>query len=160
LQLAQRTQDAAAIESAQQAVHSTLADLRGLVGAMRKDTVVDLRAALRALCAGIREPEITLELPSHIAVHDEARAHALFRLVQEAITNAIKHGKAHHVRVSVDVVDGVIHACVRDDGVGGATTTFGNGLLGLRERLGEVGGDLEVTSPAHGGFEIHGWVPL
>lgn len=160
LELAARTHDATRIESARDAVSSTLVELRGLVGAMRTDATVDLRAALRALCAGIREPTIVLDVADELDIADEARAHVLFRCVQEAVTNAMKHARARRVEVAIARDDAVIRVTVRDDGVGAATTTtFGNGLSGLRERLTEVGGGLEVSARPGAGFEVRGWVP-
>ncbi len=162
LELAAHTHDPEPLEAARAAVGTTLAELRGLVGTMRRERDISLHAALRALCAGIREPIIELDVPSKLALQDEARVHALFRCVQEAITNAMKHGAARHVVVRIEENDGVATATVRDDGVGHEGATFGNGLTGLRERLVELGGGLEVSgAPQSGkGFELRGWVPV
>jgi len=157
LELASRTHEAEPLEAARAAVGATLAELRGLVGTIRHDKSVSLHAALRALCAGIREPEIVLDVPVKLELRDEACVHALFRCVQEAITNAMKHGAARHVDVRIEEADGVATATIRDDGPGVSTVAFGNGLTGLRERLVELGGGLEVTSQGKG-FEVRGWV--
>jgi signal transduction histidine kinase len=160
LQLASRTGDAAALESARTVVHDTLTELRALVSGARERSTVDLGAALRALAAGMRDPHIVLELPGELDVRDERRAHALFRLVQESVTNAVKHGKAKTVRVSVEIDGGRAHVHVRDDGIGANDPRFGNGLMGLRERLAEVNGDVEVETKPGEGFHVHGWVTV
>ena len=159
LQVASRTGDKTAIEAAQKAVQSALADVRSLVGTMREPRTVDLRSALRALATATREPRIVLEVPEDLELRDERRAHALFRLAQEGITNAVRHGRASVVRVVVEKEGDAIHARVRDDGVGNASPQPGNGLLGLKERLVEVGGDMDTSTSQGKGFELHGWVP-
>ena len=158
LQLASRTGDKKAIETAQAAVQQTLADIRALVSDAREQKTVDLRAALRALAVGIPQPRIAIDMPGDLVV-DERHAHALFRLVQEGITNAVKHGHATHVQVVVEQRDGAVRVRVRDDGGGADATSFGNGLAGLRERFAEIGGAIEVETSRATGFELRGWVP-
>jgi signal transduction histidine kinase len=158
LQIAARTGDKAALAAAQTAVQTTLAEVRALVSTTRERKSVDLPTALRALAAGMQQPAITLEMPTRLELGDERRAHALFRVVQEAITNAVKHGHASAVNVSLANEAGTIHVRVRDDGAGASSPPFGNGLLGLRERLVEVGGGVEIRTERGKGFELHGWV--
>lgn len=160
LQVAARTGDTRAIELAQAAVQQTLAEVRALVSDARERRTVDLRAALRALAVGIPHPRVAIEMPDDLAVPDERHAHALFRLVQEGITNAVKHGHATLVRVIVQKTDGNLEACVQDDGTGGDDATFGNGLDGLRARFAEIGGAIEVKTTQGRGFELRGWVPV
>jgi signal transduction histidine kinase len=159
LQLASRTGSKDAIEAAKNAVQQTLTEVRSLVSTTRERTGVDLATALRALAAGIQGTRVTVEIPRDLEMRDERRAHALFRTVQEAVTNAIKHGKAETIVVRLEAIDGDVHVHVKDDGRGAASPPFGNGLLGLRERLTELGGDVEIeTRPGHG-LELHAWVP-
>ena len=75
-------------------------------------------------------------------------ATAVYRLVQEALTNVAKHARASSVRVAARVVDDNILVEIRDDGVGFAADarTSGFGLLGMRERVYLAGGSIEVES--------------
>jgi signal transduction histidine kinase len=72
----------------------------------------------------------------------------IYRLVQEALTNAAKHAGAERVRIEVARVNGTVEVLVEDDGCGfdpGAPTT-GLGLVGMRERVELTGGRLEIRS--------------
>jgi signal transduction histidine kinase len=87
----------------------------------------------------------------------------VYRVVQEALTNAVKHAEATSVEVTVrDADDATIEIVVRDDGRGfdtaAADTTAGFGLLGMRERVALVGGALDVTS-SPGGTEVRASIP-
>jgi signal transduction histidine kinase len=85
---------------------------------------------------------------------------ALYRTVQEAVSNAIRHGRAHRVEISVAEADDVLHVSVRDDGRGfnpGAPTD-GYGISGMRERIALLPGELEIaSSPA--GTSVTAWLP-
>lgn len=163
LQLAARTCEGcaatASIAAARDAVSATLAEVRGLVGAMREPEGIDLGTALRAMCAGIREPAVHLAIAAPLRVEDPARAHALFRCTQEALTNALRHARASEIWVDVTGDDAGIAATVRDDGVGAGALAHGNGLDGLRERLAEVAGTLHIETRPRGGFMLRAWVP-
>ncbi|WTB90900.1 sensor histidine kinase [Streptomyces cellulosae] len=87
---------------------------------------------------------------------------AAYRVVQEALTNAVRHaGPEPAVRVDVSDRDGVLHIGVTDDGTGpdpGGTPGFG--LVGMRERARSVGGTLEAGPREGGGFEVTAALPL
>ncbi len=84
--------------------------------------------------------------------------------MSEALTNVAKHAKATRCTVSLRVQDGdpaSVEVVVRDDGVGiGADVAAGVGMLSLRERAAELGGDCEVTCPAEGGTEVRARLPF
>ncbi len=77
---------------------------------------------------------------------------AVYRLVQEALTNVAKHARADRVRVAITESDGELSIEVRDDGAGfdPETTNHGFGLAGMQERATLAGGTLSVESGAHG----------
>jgi signal transduction histidine kinase len=147
-----------AVLAAQAAVKETLADVRGLVRTTRDDATVDLGAALRALCSGITEPELTLKLPPALRLSDPARAHALFRCVQEAVTNSIRHSGARHVWIDVDDADG-ISLTVKDDGVGASAVSKGSGLKGIEERIAEMNGTVVIETSKGAGLTLRARVP-
>ena len=90
---------------------------------------------------------------------DPAQAHAVFRCVQEAITNTVRHAAAQNVWVDLARDGGRIQVSVRDDGRGAATPTPGNGITGMRERFEDAGGGLEIASRPGQGFELRAWLP-
>jgi two-component system, NarL family, sensor histidine kinase DevS len=86
---------------------------------------------------------------------------ALYRIVQEALTNVAKHAEATHVSVVLTRRDGTMSALVEDDGRGiGAGRDGGLGLHGMRERVGLLGGTLTVESSEGSGTTIAVEVPL
>jgi signal transduction histidine kinase len=108
-----------------------------------------LAPALRALARRSALPvELDLRAPGRLPEHIEVAA---YYTVSEALTNAAKHAHASVVHVDLDAHDTSVRLAIRDDGVGGADPAQGSGLVGLRDRIEAVGGELEVTSPAgHG----------
>lgn len=84
---------------------------------------------------------------------------ALYFVVVEAITNAVKHSSAQRMCVSVGRSPGLATVDVSDDGVGDADLSMGSGLRGLTDRVAAVGGQLVVRSNRGSGTIIHAEVP-
>jgi signal transduction histidine kinase len=163
LQIAARTCDGSAstaVAAAREAVRATLAEVRGLVGTMRDDATIDLGTAVRAMCAGIREPIVHVAIASPLRVADPGRAHAMFRCVQEALTNALRHARATEIWIELGSDDRGLTATVRDDGVGSAALEMGNGLDGVRARLAEAAGTLEIETTAGHGLALRAFIPV
>jgi signal transduction histidine kinase len=85
---------------------------------------------------------------------------AAYYTVSEAVTNATKHANASAVHVAMEVGDGTVHLCVRDDGVGGADFGEGSGLIGIRDRVEALGGRIDLTSPAGKGTSLNAEIPI
>ncbi|MEV6941340.1 histidine kinase [Streptomyces sp. NPDC051172] len=87
---------------------------------------------------------------------------AAYRIVQEALTNAVRHaGPEPAVRVDLYDDEGALHLSVTDDGTGPTPGTApGFGLVGMRERARSVGGTLDAGPRAQGGFEVTAVLPL
>jgi signal transduction histidine kinase len=88
-----------------------------------------------------------------------------YRLVQEGLTNAIKHAAARHAQVRVRYDGDHVEIEVSDDGRGGdgahpASSSGGNGLVGMRERVSIYGGELEAGPRAEGGFRLRARLPV
>ena len=81
-----------------------------------------------------------------------------YRVVQEGLTNAVRHAAARSCQVEVAVADD-LQVAVRDDGVGGVAVP-GNGLRGMRERVEALGGTLTAGPCPGGGFEVRAVLPL
>lgn len=94
---------------------------------------------------------------------DERSATALFRILQESLTNVLRHARARHVEVELRNEAGYFHMRIADDGVGlkqervRSDKTFG--LQGIRERLRMLGGRLEITSAPGAGTELRIAIP-
>jgi signal transduction histidine kinase len=85
---------------------------------------------------------------------------ALYRTVQEALTNAIRHGKATVVRVDFWVEGGEILLGIADNGIGADAIVKGIGISGMEERLGALGGGVSAGRSPEGGFSLRARVPL
>ena len=83
-----------------------------------------------------------------------------YRVVQEGLTNALRHGRASQVQISFAWVGAGISILIRDNGQGTAGLKEGYGLLGMRERLERLGGRMQVESKAGEGFLLSVWFPL
>ncbi|HEY5845116.1 MAG TPA: ATP-binding protein, partial [Mycobacterium sp.] len=85
---------------------------------------------------------------------------AAYYVIAEALTNTAKYAEATEVRVQAACRDGVLHLTISDDGIGGAHTGGGSGLIGLKDRVNALSGDLAVSSPVGGGTIITATIPL
>lgn len=103
-----------------------------------------------------------LDLPEDEPVLDDARATALFRIVQESLTNVARHADAKTVCISLSASADRLHLIVRDDGCGFAPGEVSSersfGLQGMRERAAMLGGAIEITSAPDGGTTVSAYV--
>lgn len=134
-----------------------LADVRGVVSALRHHEGIDLHAALRALAQSFPQPQVVLELTPEARAPDVVAASVMLRVAQEALTNAARHSGATRVVLRLDVDDGALRLEVHDDGRGLRGAAAGNGLTGMRERLEERGGSLQLVD--EGGLRVSACLP-
>ena len=164
------TEDRETLRNVEQAGRTALAEMRRLLNAMRRDDdqlelvphpglddldtlVDDVRAA---------------GLPVRLQVHGEPFALppaldlSAYRIVQEGLTNALKHAHASQAEVEVSYVADELRLEVRDDGRGGPSVDggLGHGLVGVRERVKIYGGDMTAGAAAAGGFALRARLPL
>jgi signal transduction histidine kinase len=88
---------------------------------------------------------------------------SVYRIVQEALTNALKHAGPARAHVKVHCDCDAVTVDVIDDGRGGAGTqlpTAGQGLIGMHERVALFGGHLHAMPGQDGGFSVHARLPL
>jgi signal transduction histidine kinase len=143
---------AAALDHVADAVTHALADLRGTVRELRSDA--DLSAVVEgARAAGfeVRTRLDAVDLPPDVSA-------TVHRLVQEAVTNALRHSSGRTIDVSVVRVDGALRVDVTDDGAAVAAAP-GVGLSGLGERVVSLGGRFDA-GPASGGWRVAASIPL
>ena len=138
---------------------SLLAEVRTTVNAQRGQRAINLQQALETLCAGIPFPSIALSYDERIEINEPTLADAIFRTVQEAITNAVRHSGASEVNVNLSRRSDGLAISVSDDGGGAVRLQEGNGLSGIRERVKILGGRLQTSTPERGGFSLQVWLP-
>jgi signal transduction histidine kinase len=148
------------IERAQSVTKLLLADLRGVVSALRGEDPIGLAQALKTLVAGVAAPQIHLLISEDLAIDDPTRAHIVLRCVQEIITNAIRHAAAANLWIELARTSNGIAIRARDDGRGAKELRPGHGLTGMRERLEQVGGRLEIETQPTKGFRLNAWLPV
>ncbi len=83
-----------------------------------------------------------------------------YYVVAEALTNAAKHAHASAAEVEVAAGEGVLHVRVHDDGCGGADLGHGSGLVGLKDRVEALGGQIWLHSPPGVGTTLRAEFPL
>jgi signal transduction histidine kinase len=156
------------LASIEQSARDTLAELNKLLGVLRKSpagpelapqpTLDDLDALLKpARDAGL---EATLKLEGAKRHLPSALDLSAYRIVQEAITNVLKHASASRVEVTVDYEPEALVLTVSDNGTGSKDApSTGHGLIGMRERVEMFGGDLTTGSSSLGGFTLRATLP-
>ncbi|WP_345739298.1 ATP-binding protein, partial [Aeromonas taiwanensis] len=86
-------------------------------------------------------------------------ATTLFRVVQEALTNAARHGDADTVWLNIEKEDHGVRIDIRDDGQRAERIREGNGITGMRERLAALHGQLELARTDAGGMHLTARLP-
>ena len=124
------------------------------------DLAAAVRADVHARQAG--RPEIAVDIPGPgLGGLPAAVELAAFRIVQEALTNALRHADARHVEVRLRRLPGGVCAAVEDDGCGiDDARPPGVGLTSMAERAAEVGGNLTVTARLGGGTVVEAVLPV
>lgn len=112
---------------------------------------------------------VTLQVDDPLPPLDAQAQHAVVRIVQESLTNVLRHADAQHASVSLAATDDGVAVVVDDDGVGPRsgsedgdgerTASAGHGLLGMQERTASCGGRFEVGRSDSGGWRVRGWFP-
>jgi len=147
------------VHQARSVARLLLSDVREVVSEMRSDDAVNLAKALQKLVEGVPQPEIHLQIPPGFSVTDANRAQVLLRCAQEVITNAVRHAQAKNLWLILEVKNDELHLTAKDDGLGMSKAHIGNGLRGMRERLRQLGGGLELDTALGDGFSLHAYLP-
>ena len=158
--------DACAVQAAQTAgldadlrsfevdLNEVLEELRTIASGLHPAALSEggLAPALRTLARRSPVPVVLdVRLPGGVAESVEVAA---YYFVAETLTNTTKHAEASRIDVTVELRDGHLWVCVRDDGVGGADPTCGSGLVGLKDRIEAFGGTMTLDSPSGGGTTL------
>jgi signal transduction histidine kinase len=161
--------DRDALADVERTGRGALAEMRRLLGAMRREED-DLELAPRPGLAGIETllDEIRRAgLPVRLHVEGEPLALppaidlSAYRIVQEGLTNALKHARAGRADVALKYEPRELRIEVRDDGVGASSSDgLGHGLVGVRERVKIYGGEMTAGAANGGGFVLRARLPI
>ena len=164
-----KTEDREALQAVERAGRTALAEMRRLLVAMRREgDGVQLGPQpglddLGPLLEEIGRSGLPVQLQVEGERHALPRAVDLsaYRIVQEGLTNALKHAHASHADVTVRYRPRELELEVRDDGRGAAASDgLGHGLIGIRERVTIYGGEMSTSSANGGGFVLSARLPL
>jgi signal transduction histidine kinase len=158
-----------AIDAIEHTASQALREMRRLLGVLREDggdvalAPQPSLAHLDVLVGHVREAGLPVDVRVEGTARELAPAVDLsaYRIVQEALTNALKHAGPTRARVVIRYGEDSIQLEVEDSGKGGATTQDGgHGLAGIRERVELFGGDLESGPRSNGGYAVRATLPL
>ncbi|HJP77957.1 MAG TPA: sensor histidine kinase [Pseudonocardiaceae bacterium] len=150
------------------ASREALAEMRHVLAVLRPDRPEDLRpqpglAALSELAdrIGAAGLPVRLDVPEETTVPPGVGLTA-YRIVQEALTNTLKHAGVAQASVTVARSGDTLSVSVRDDGTNppGTPSATAQGIVGMRERVALYGGTLRVGRHPEGGFEVHATLPM
>ncbi len=157
-----------ALESIEQSARATLSELNKMLGVLRKSpgapeltpqpSLGEVDAVLKtAREAGL---QATLKVTGQPRALPAAVDLSAYRIVQEAITNVLKHANASRVEVVVDYQPDAVALTISDNGSGTTEVpSTGHGLIGMRERVEIFGGHLGTGSSSLGGFTVRARLP-
>jgi signal transduction histidine kinase len=152
------------IRAIEHAARAALADLRRVLGILQRGAVYEPQPGLARL-DGLVEQVRATGLDVELEVEGVARPLpapvdlSAYRIVQEALTNTLKHAGAARATVRVHYGDD-LRLEVRDDGTAGANGTGGSGLIGMRERVAMLGGSIDAGSRPEGGYLVSARIPI
>jgi signal transduction histidine kinase len=164
-------EDADALRGVERTGRTALAEMRRLLAAMRQEgDDVELMPQpgldeLASLLANVGSAGLPVELHVVGDAFPLPRAIDLsaYRIVQEGLTNALKHARASHADVTLRYAPDELRIEIRDDGTdtGAATSNgLGHGLVGIRERVKIYGGEMSAGRAPGGGFVLSTWLPV
>jgi signal transduction histidine kinase len=172
MQLAEDPDRAArSLLQAEDAGRQALTDLRRMLGVLRSSTSAGAAQAQPRPGLGQleelvqRTADAGLDVRSHVTGSLDALPAAVdisaYRIVQEALTNALKHGRADHATLRIDVTDRLLSITVHDGGpLRRSSDQQGLGLVGIRERVAFLGGQARIGPDGSGGWEVTVTIPL
>lgn len=149
------------LRTAQAAASRLMGDIRGVVHALRDARGLDVATALQALAAPLPRLRLHLDIAADVRIEHAAIAETLLRIVQEALTNAARHGNASTLHVRLQHKEDALQLQIHDDARApriSAPLREGHGLTGMRERIGALDGTVDIARSA-GGVRIKASLP-
>lgn len=158
------------LQQLQELAQNALQEMRGLIYQLRTLSVEEdgLFPVLQTFISGVNGQNnlhLTLDSEPESLPLAPAQQQELYRIIQEAVNNIVKHAQADHATIRITVMDTAVAVTVSDDGVGFDPTRLNNdrthiGLDSMRERADELGGTLTVNAQPGVGTEVEVVVPI
>lgn len=155
------------LSSTHQQIQSALQDIRQTVNALRQPLEADLSLpqALQRLTRTFEQAsglKIQLELPQHLPPLTQAQQIAFYRTAQEGLTNIQKHAQATRATLTVRQQGSELQMELTDNGIGypAEQETAGFGLMGMRQRLEQIRGTVQINNLPQGGARLRITCPL
>lgn len=155
------------LENLEELSRATIEDVRREVSSLRERAKVRLSWLVRwrALCRSFADSTgttVIASIPDIAAPITDELGESVFRILQESLTNAIRHGRASvvDVRMLVKSRENRLYVRVSDNGRGSKTVAPGNGLSGIRERVESLHGDVAWETLPNRGFDLGVDLPL
>ncbi|MGN0465920.1 MAG: sensor histidine kinase [Lachnospiraceae bacterium] len=138
-------------------------EVRRSVNALRPD-VLEQGGLLGAILKMIDETKLTtnanIVLSNHIKTlkFNEDEEDVIYRIIQESVTNAIRHGKAQNITITMEREYSIVHIIIKDDGIGATKIKEGFGLHHMQERIALLKGEIEYDGSC--GFTVKAKIPI
>jgi signal transduction histidine kinase len=155
-----------ALRLAQDVRGRAMTDLKALVNVLREGAADHSPAAGLEGLAGLAEQVRAAGIEvSHTESGERADvpapvATAVYRVVQESLTNTVRHARATRAQISVHYEPTGVTVVVGDDGTAAADIIEGHGIMGMRERVAALGGALAAGPAGAGGFRVRATIPI
>lgn len=151
------------LELVSKAVRSGIKDVRRSVSELRADALerFQLEEAIRDMVSEINSlagVEVSFESNVKPLKFSEDEENVIYRIIQEGITNAIRHGRADHIWIKAEKEDGILELKIKDDGIGCGDIKKGFGTKHMKERVGMLGGTISFSG--ENGFLIDARIPI
>ena len=150
------------IENAKNTAREGLKTVREVIQTLRTDEKV-MDYALNSILELINNfkntsgVNVTLDIKGETEKLTPEINNILFRIVQESLTNAVRHGKAEKIYVTIEMADKLFFE-IYDNGIGCSKISMGYGLKGMTERINQINGTISFKGEA--GFSVRGTIPL
>lgn len=156
------------LRTASETLSKAIQDLRSLSKSLSNEwlhqfnIIENLQAELDRLKAA-RQVEVSLHTNTHMLPLEPQEQVMVFRVMQEALQNSIKHAHATQIKVAIEVRDEGIYLCLSDNGFGFDTDSAaqkGVGIMNMKHRIGLLQGQIELTSAESKGTKVEINLPL
>ncbi|NJM98169.1 MAG: sensor histidine kinase [Phormidesmis sp. RL_2_1] len=156
----------ALLNSVRDQLQTGLGDIRSMVRNLKTNTLAEhalLKNSLMQMVERVnRQPSVNIELLYSIqATLLPIQDYVLYSVVQESLTNALKHSQADSIQIALEQIDKTcITLTITDNGVGSRLFEPGFGLTHLSQKVEALGGTFAIETRAQSGFSIQAWMPL
>ncbi len=168
-EISEENQDKEKFEALEELIDQIIIKMRNIASGLRPALLdsFGLIPAIENYAENFKEKTgieiITNDIPEEFQANNNIIT-AIFRIIQESLTNVVRHSKATKVKLSINIKDGQIELKLQDNGIGIKKEKLSNfkslGILGMKERAEQLHGNVEITSEKNKGTTVHLTLPL